>query len=418
MNTSDHQAACNRALARIIGRSMRSSSSKALVSEVLKEAVSNWAEGSTFRKRLAAPVLWAASRIGRPGSDGQNVGVAADVGVLLTSLARKVNAERAAKEPVHGEKPGESIEAFLRNTDFGEILEMIEGADPHVIETIRIFNEQLWKYPAKVGTLTVAANALLNTSIKAASEALKPIDEQFSPDLLADILLSSVRELKGANVAMLINTIFELIRRVHTGSHRLGTSGRTLFQTYLTTLLNECLPVMKPELLKKARIALAEDGEAYANAMSEALKSNPAILLSVLSTIGAVRSSRARAVSRKLRAVQEMDQSGLNAAVSESVSDLDTYGIAELVNTTLSLLESIHDARPDIVSSLAGGIADSVDTERLRRTCEWLIPDLVDALKPLAPAVMPEIIKGLKDLAGSHDMAGASIFAAAGGEKC
>ena len=37
MNTSDHKAAFNRVLARIIGRNIRSSSSKALVSEIAKE---------------------------------------------------------------------------------------------------------------------------------------------------------------------------------------------------------------------------------------------------------------------------------------------------------------------------------------------------------------------------------------------
>jgi hypothetical protein len=126
--------------------------------------------------------------------------------------------------------------------------------------------------------------------------------------------------------------------------------------------------------------------------------------------MGAVKSSRARAMSRKLKSVEETDPAGLDAAVSESVSDLDTYEIAGLINTACSILERVHQARPDIVSSLLGGIADSVDTEQVRRICGWLIPDLVDALRPLAPVIVPELIRGLQDLTGP-------LSAAAGGEQ-
>jgi hypothetical protein len=293
MKSDDHQTDCNQALARIIGRTLRSPGSRVLIAEVAKEFITNWAKDSNLRKKIASPALWVAGRMAKPGKNGQDGSTAADAGTLLTELARKVNAGRAAGQPCRAGSDGASLDEFLRSTDFGEILEMVEGADPRVIEGIRTFNEQLWKYPAKVGTLVAAFSVLANTSVKSLNELLKPIDEQFSPDLFADLLLSSVRDLKGANVAVLVNTVCELIRWIHTGSLRLGKGGRPLFQKYLTGLLDDCLPVLKPELLKKARIALAEDGEAYANSLADALRSNPAILLSYLSSMGMVQSSRA-----------------------------------------------------------------------------------------------------------------------------
>jgi hypothetical protein len=69
------------------------------------------------------------------------------------------------------------------------------------------------------------------------------------------------------------------------------------------------------------------------------------------------------------------------------------------------------------VSSVAGGIADSVDAEQVRRVCEWLIPDLVDALRPLAPIIVPEIIRGLGELAGPDHASGSTSAFAAGGER-
>ncbi|HOS97382.1 MAG TPA: hypothetical protein PLU54_06980, partial [Deltaproteobacteria bacterium] len=222
MTTTDHQAACNKALARIIGRNMRSAGARAMVLEIVKEAINSWAKESTLKKRLAAPALWAASRMGRPGTDEPDGSMAADVGILLTALARKANAQRTSGTRGPGAEQGEGIDAFLRNVDFGEILEMVEGAGPQVIESIRAVNEQLWKYPAKVGTLAVMAIALMNTAIQAAREIMRPIEEQFSPDLLADLILSMVRDLSGSHAAKLVNTVFELIRRVHTGSLLLG----------------------------------------------------------------------------------------------------------------------------------------------------------------------------------------------------
>jgi len=418
MNTNDHKAAFNRTLARIIGKNIRSSSSKALVSEIAKEAINDWVKDSTFKKKLAAPALWAAKRIGRPGKDEQDKAMAmsADMGTLLTTLARKVNAEQASKI-CNDKTRGEAIDAFLQNTDFGEVLEMIEGADPHVIESIRALNEQLWKYPAKVGTLTLMAIALTNTSIKGAREIIRPIEEQFSPDLLADLILSMIRDINGANAAKLTNTVFELIRRVHTGSLLIGKGGKPLFQKYLTGFLKDYFSAMDPELLKKVRICLAEDKESIANAKSEALDANPRIVLSVLSSLGKVKNSEVRGKARKLKVLEDIDRAGFNAAVSESVSDLDTYEVAGLINTACRVLNQVHDAKPDIVGNLVGGIVDSMDSEQIRRTFQWLIPDLVEALRPLAPIIVPELIKGFNELVIQEDGAGISLTFAEGAEK-
>ena len=94
----------------------------------------------------------------------------------------------------------------------------------------------------------------------------------------------------------------------------------------------------------------------------------------------------------------EIDQTGLNAAISESVSDLDTYEIAELVNGICRVLNRAHKMKPDILSSLACGIADSVDPGEIEKTLKWLIPDLVQAVKPLAPVIIPELIRGLSEM--------------------
>jgi hypothetical protein len=417
MNTIDHQSVCNQIFARIVGKKMRSTGSKALVSAVMKESINNWSKDSKVKKKLAAPVLWVATKVGKPNPNEQDKQLAADVGALLTSLARKVNADHASGKTLHDEKQGEAIDAFLQNMDFGEVLEMIEGADPHVIESIRTFNQQLWKYPAKAGALTVIAIALMNTSIKGAREIMRPIEEQFSPDLLADLILSIIRDVNGTNAANLTNTVFELIRRVHTGSLLIGKGGKPLLQTYLTGFFRDYYTARDPELARKARICLAEDQETIANAKADALDANSRMVLSLLSSLGKVTSCKVRGKSRKWRILEDVEKAGFNAAVSESVSDLDTHEVAGLINTACSVLDRVHDAKPDVVSNLVGGIVDSIDSEQVRRISKWLIPDLVEALRPLAPIVLPELIKGFNELVTPEEGAAISLSFAEGGEK-
>ena len=85
------------------------------------------------------------------------------------------------------------------------------------------------------------------------------------PDLLADLLLSLLKGLNAREAANLTNALCEFIRRLHTGNYLLAKAGKPLFQIYLTTLLQESLPNIDPVLLKKAKLAFAEDKEAIAS---------------------------------------------------------------------------------------------------------------------------------------------------------
>jgi hypothetical protein len=398
MNTTDNKDELAQVSARIIGEIIRASGTRTLLAEIVKDLINSWANKGGIRARIANPAKWIVSKLLRPGTNGNNKGISTDVGRLLTVWAKKVNAVHAANTSYSIGTRGDAIHSFLLNTDFGEIREMVEGSDPYVLKTLEAFNEHLWKYPAKVGTLVATIIPLMNIFIKAFREILVPIEKMIGPDLLADIMLSIVKGINGADTAKLINSVSEVIRRVHTGSLLLGKGGKPLFQIYLTDLLHDCLSEMDPELAKKIRIIFAQDREAIANAMAEALTDNPEIILSYLASLGSVTTSDIKAQSRKLGVVEEIDPDSLKAALSESMSDLDTYEIAGLVNTVCRVVNRIHDAKPDIVSNALSGVVDSVDSEEVKRTVQWLVPDVVDAIKPLATTVMPQLIKSLSEL--------------------
>jgi len=49
------------------------------------------------------------------------------------------------------------------------------------------------------------------------------------------------------------------------------------------------------------------------------------------------------------------------------------------------------------------GVVDSVSPEEVKKTARWLIPDIVEAIKPLAVEMMPFIIKGFSELISPDD---------------
>jgi hypothetical protein len=398
MSTGSHEDQIADQIGRIASRIIRARGTTRVMRAVAKNVLVDWAGESRIKRMMVSPFVKLFSGKTKDEKPAAPTTIAADAGKLITALAAAVNEERAGKPARDKAHRGDAIRDFIVNTDFGEVREMVEGSEEDVLKTIEAFNEHLWKYPAKVGTLVAILIAVLNTSIKSSREVLRPIEKDIGPDLLADIILSTIKGIDGKDTAQLANTVMEITRRLHTGSLLLGKGGRPLFQIYLTDHLKDCFHEIDPELVRKMRIILAEDREAVAAAVSEALTDNPRILSAYLSSIGSVKNSAIRARSRTLRTVEEIGEEGLQAAISETMSDLDTYEIAELVNTACRVLNRIHDVKPDIVRTLVSGVADSMNHEDMEKTARWLIPDLVEATKPLAAAVMPVLIQGLTEM--------------------
>lgn len=320
----------------------------------------------------------------------------AEIARLLTLLCARVNAAHASGVP--DPHRGEGVRAFIENLDFGEIQELVEGSDPYVLKAIQTFNTELWQYPAKVGTVVATLIPLINIIIKSVRECLIPIEAQIGPDLLADIILSVVKGMDGVAAAKLVNTLQEVLRRLHTGSLRLGKGGKPLMQLYLTDVLKAGLPEIDPALFRKAHVILAEDKLSIAQAWTDALKDNPAVAAASLAALGAVKSAAFKAKTRRLEVYEEIAQDRLKESLSQSVSELDTYEIATFINTGCRILNRVHTLKPDFIMRLAGGVADSLDEEEIINTAQWVVDDLVKAFKPLAPRLMPVFIKGLNEM--------------------
>lgn len=389
MNAAENQARPVQVLAGIVGETIRSSGAKTLLAEVARDLIETWAGKGGIRRKVASPARWVVSKLLKPGGNGS--GISADAGRLLTAWAKQINAEHAVDPVCHAATRGETVHSFLKNTDFGEIREMVENSRNCFIGTLEAFNEQLWKYPAKVGSIMGTLLAVVNTGISSVKTFLKPLEKKVGPDLLADLLLSLVKGIDAREAADLSNAVSEFIRRLHTGNLLLAKAGKPLFQVYLTSLLEEGLPLIDPVLLRKARVALAEDREAVANALADVLRENPELVMEMVSAFGSLKTPLIRAFSRRIRLYDELDQDALAQAASLGLSDLDTYEAANAVNTLVRLLNSLHDIKPEAFSSLITSFADSLDPEEIRAAAAWIVPEVVEASRPVLDALKPAL---------------------------
>jgi len=399
MNANDHKVALNRVLVRIIGRNIRSSSSKALVSEIAKEAINNWAKDSTFKKKIAVPALWAATRIGKPGKDKQDkaMTMAADIGTLLTTLARKANAERASGNICNDKTRGEAIEAFLQNTDFGELKEMVEGSEESIVAGVRMVNTTIWDYPAKFICLASLLPTVANIILRSSRETLVPLHAQ-APDVLADVVFSLLRSLNGKAAGDLVNGLAEVIRQTHTGSALIGDQGLPQFGADLRILLADFASALDPEVIIKARTALAEDMETIRNTWTETMAERPDLFLASLRHSADRRNPQIRATRREVDLLADLPKDEVNEAISAGLSDLDTQELGETINTTLRLFNTLRSSHPEALPGVLAGIAATIDTDELKKAAEWMVPSSITAVKPLAVAIMPSVIRGLADL--------------------
>lgn len=395
MNTADNKNQLAEVAAKIVGETIRASGTRLFLSEVVKELINGWAQKGGIRGKFAPLVHWVVSKVLQPGKNGSGRGISADVGRLITLWARKVNTDHAIDPIYHARTTGDTIHNFLKNTDFGEIREMVESSEPFVLKTVEAFNEQLWKYPAKVGSILATLLAVVNTAIRSVRELLRPIEKNVGPDLLADLILSLLKGINAKEASNLYNSLCEFIRRLHTGNYLLAKAGKPLFQVYLTSLLQEALPNLDPVLIRKAKVALAEDKEAIAHALSDALTENPAYLIEMVSAYGSIKTPVIKGTSRKVRLYEEVNQEALAEATSKGLSDLDTFELAEVINGFLRVLNRIHESRPEVFSNITRSIFDSVNAEEIKATSQWLIPELVDAARPILTASMPQLINGL-----------------------
>jgi len=316
------------------------------------------------------------------------------IGNIITDMAVLVNNVHATEPVFISEKARGNFRRFIEAVDFGEIKEAVGGSSEDFTVMVRMANEEMWRYPAKMICLLSLLPAALNMTVAAVKETLTPIHAQ-APDVLADVIFSLMRSLNGRAAGELVNGLAEAVRQTHTGSALIGDQGLPQFGADIRILLADFASALDLELLVKARTALAEDLETIRNAWTETMAQRPDLFLAGLQHSADRRNPQIRATRRKVSLLADMPDKDVNDAISTGLSNLDTQELGETINGVLRLLNSLRRTHPNSLPQLLAGVAATIDTDELKEAAQWIVPSAVAAVKPLTGAVMPSVLRGL-----------------------
>ncbi len=383
----------NNAISRIVLKLVKSNRTLVpLVSTIVKDLLNEWSSGSRIKKMLAWPVKKILPGEAK-GDMPAKTNIVADIGRLITLSAASLNEGRDGRTEGKNGDTSAAVADFFANTDFGELLEMVERSEGGVRPAIEAFNEALWTYPTKFTSVAAMLGPLYRMGVKFLNEFLAPILEKVGPDLLSDIIMNILKDSDSAGLAELTDGLNELVRRIHTGSLLLGKGDKSQLDVYLDDLMQAYHGAKNPYLQKMMPVYWGEIRESIASASERSLRDNEELFLAQIASIGASKSSDIKVRNARLRLYESVDQEKLGEAMSENLKEFDTYEAAGLINGFCGLLNRIHDIQPGILGSLVTGVVDSVSVDEVNRTVEWLIPELVEAVKPMASVFMPELIK-------------------------
>lgn len=288
--------------------------------------------------------------------------------------------------------------AWIEAIDFGALKDAADSAPVTATACSRVFWEEMWRYPAKVICLLSMLPPVAHASIETALEALRPLN-RLAPDLLADVVFSLLKELDGDRPARLANELCELIRKINTGSVLLGNEGNPVGPGELSRLAAEFIAAFDWQLYRKARVMTVESLETAEAGTMKNLEGRPDIIEDVALEWFKKTGRAQRRAGRLGKLIDSsFDDNGLARLFGRGLEESGPEEWATNLSRLCGMLNRARRASPGFTGRVFEQFIASLDEEELRETLEWLVADMVKAIKPSASAILPPIIRGMAEL--------------------
>jgi hypothetical protein len=380
---------------------------KKILGALLPDVLHAWAGASRLKMALVWPIVKIIGRMFKikdadeektPVKDYLYEADFGQIGTVLTEGARAINKIHQENRLYLSEKYGPALLAIVEHVDFGEIKEMLDtSADDFVALAGRV-NEGVWEYPAKMVCLLSMLPALGNILVRSLMKTTAPINS-LAPDLLADVIISLVREIDGKNIGMLVNQVCELIRKVHTGSALLGEKGTHALPAGITRVTASIMDAVDIQLLLKSRAMLREITGIVRASFIDILEAHPEYAVDFFQSHFRSLVAIVRAWSLKADAFERLfTGEDINREFARGMGELDAQEIASTVGRICVLFNQVRKMSPGTIRNFLSQFFGTLDGSTAGETARWLIDDLVQSMKPLAPEIMPPVIRGIADL--------------------
>lgn len=362
---------------KIVWKVAKTPAARKLVIAVVREALKDWSGDSLLKARMSATV----EKI---------------VDDVLSS--RGGGESRISGDVDYAESLRPVVRELIEGIDFGELKEAADFHKDNIAAVVKMANEEMWRYPAKVICLLSLLPAVVNMAVSATKETLTPINN-LAPDLLGDVVFSLMDDIDGKNVGRLINELCELVRKIHTGSTLLGEQGKPQLPNTLSRLTRETMSTVDINLLLKARTLLQEIKEVSLKAFIDQVEQSPELSRELfqnhfLSVVAFIRNWSHKADAFE-RVFSDKD---IAREFAKGMGEIDAQDVAKTISSLCGIVNRVRAVTPGVIRNTLSQAINSVDADEAGETVRWLTEDIVESLKPVASEVLPPLIRGIADL--------------------
>ncbi|MGA2782907.1 MAG: hypothetical protein ABSF13_13495 [Smithella sp.] len=364
-------------MGKIIWKIAKTPTPRKLVYAIVHEALKDWSGDSKLKARMSVTTERVIKKVLSP-----------EGGVR----------DRIDEDVSYAESLRPLLRELIEHIDFGEIKEAVDGSREDVTAIVRMANEEMWRYPAKVVCLLSLLPAVANMTVSAIKETLTPINT-LAPDLLGDVVFSLVDDIDGKNIGMLINELSELVRKIHTGSSLLGEPGKPQLPNTLSRLTHETMSTVDINLLLKARKLFAEIKEVSLKTFIDQLEQSPELSSEYFQDHFLSLAALIRNWSRKADAFERLfSEEEIAREFAMGMGEIDAQEVANTISRLCGIVNRVRTVTPGVIRNTLSQAVNTVDAREVGETVRWFTEDVVESLKPVASEVLPPIIRGLADI--------------------
>ena len=362
---------------KIVWKVAKTPAVRKLVKSIVREALKDWSGNSKVKARMSVTVEKMVDKF------------LSSEGVAQNKIAEDADSAESLR-PI--------VRELIEHIDFGEVKTAVDSSREDITAVMKMANEEMWRYPAKVICLLALLPVAVNITVSATKETLAPMN-RLAPDLLGDVVFSLVDDIDGKNIGMLINELSELIRKIHTGSTLLGEPGKPHLPNTLSRLTRETMSTVDINLLLKARTLVTEIKEVSLKAFIDQLEHSPELsseffqnhFLSIVALI--------RNWSRKADAFERLfSEEDIAREFAKGMGEIDAQEVANTISRLCGIVNRVRVVTPGVIRNTLSQAINSVDADEVGETARWLTEDIVESLKPVASEVLPPLIRGIADL--------------------
>lgn len=319
-------------------------------------------------------------------------------GQCIASAARIVNELHRSNPTFFAERIGPALRSCIESIDFGELKEFADLSADDVAAVAREASRALWEYPAKAVCLFAIIPTIINALLDLVREALAPLNEM-PPDLLADVLVSLGKEIDPAKAGALANEVFELVRKVQTGSVLIGEKGTPQIAAALERKAEELMGSLDVAAFVKARLCVAEMKESASAVVTGLIEKDRRIAEDDFQSRFRLAAARLRRGERIADAWERVfSDNELAAELEKGLGEIDAQLAGALAGRICERLNAARRISPHAARNLLSQAAAALDPETIGETARWLSEDITEALVPLAGAVVPPLLRGIAEL--------------------